>query len=35
MLMHDYGEEIGQGVGLVMTDANKFFTNLRFFMNLY
>ena len=31
MLMGD-----GEGVGLVMTDTNKFFlTNLRFFINLY
>ena len=25
----------GEGVGLMMTDANKFFTNLKFFINLY
>ena len=30
MLMGD-----GEGVGLVMADANKFFTNLRFFIDLY
>ena len=30
MLMGD-----GEGVGLVMTDANKFFTNLRFSINLH
>ena len=25
----------GEGVGLVMTDANEFFISLRFFINLY